>query len=77
MFLDNFKYDYWILHTKIVLDEIYTIFHKITHISFNIGPRILNVHTMGHPFPLAGHNSRFLNICENMYTVKINFMLAS
>ena len=54
--LDDFKCDYWILHTKIeVLDEIFTIFHKITHISFNIGPRILNVHTMGNPFPLAGH----------------------
>ena len=40
---------------KIVLDEIVTIFHKIPHISFNIGPRILNVHTLGHPFPSAGH----------------------
>ena len=40
---------------KIVLDEIFTIFHKIIHISFNIGPRILNVHTLGHPFPSAGH----------------------
>ena len=55
IFLDKFKYDYWILHKTIVLDEIFTIFHKITHISFNIGPRILNVHTLGHPFPSAGH----------------------
>ena len=54
-FLDNFKYDYWILHKKLVLYEILTIFHRITHISFNIGPRILNVHTLGHPFPSAGH----------------------
>ena len=54
-FLDNFKYDYWILHEKLVWDEIFTIFHKITHISFNIVPRILNLHTLGHPFPSAGH----------------------
>ena len=54
-FLYNFKYDYWILHKKLVWDEIFTIFHKITHISFNIGPRILNLHTLGHPFPLADH----------------------
>ena len=54
-FLHNFKYNYWILHKKLVLDEIFTIFHKITHISFNIGQRILNVHTLGHPFPSAGH----------------------
>ena len=56
-FLDNFKYDCWILHKKLVLDEIFTIFHKITHISFNIDPRILNVHTLGHPFPSAGHKN--------------------
>ena len=55
-FLDNFKYDHWILHKRLVLDEIFTIFHKITHISFNIGLRILNVHTLGHPFPSAGHS---------------------
>ena len=55
MFLDKFKYDYRILHKKIVLDEILTIFHKITHISFNIGPRVLNAHTLGHPFPSAGY----------------------
>ena len=36
-FLDNYKYDYWILCKKIVWDEIFNIFHKITHISFNIG----------------------------------------
>ena len=54
-FLDNFKYDHWILHRKLVCDEIFTIFHKITHISFNIGPRMLNLHTLGHPFPSAGH----------------------
>ena len=51
MFLDKFKYDYWILHKKIVLDEIFT------NNSFNIGPRILNVLTLGHPFPSAGHYS--------------------
>ena len=54
-FLDNLKYDYWILHKKLDSDEIIPIVHKITHISFNIGPRILNVHTLGHPFPSAGH----------------------
>ena len=54
-FPDDFKYDYWILHQQLVLDEIVTIFHKITHISFNIGPGILNVHTLGHPFLSAGH----------------------
>ena len=54
-FLGNFKYDYWILHKKLVLDEILTIFHKI---SFNIGPQVLNVHTLGHPFPSAGHKCR-------------------
>ena len=25
-FLDNFKYDYWILHKKLVCDEIVTIY---------------------------------------------------
>ena len=55
-FLDNFKYDYWILHKKLVFDENFIIFHKITHISFNIGPGILNVHTLGHPVPSAGHS---------------------
>ena len=30
-FLDNFKNDYWILHQKLVLDKIFTIFHKTTH----------------------------------------------
>ena len=54
-FLENFKYDYWILHKKIVWDEIFTIFDKIIHISFNIGLRILNLHTLGHRFPSAGH----------------------
>ena len=54
-FLYNFKYDYWILHEKLVWDEIFTIINKITHISFIIGLRILNLHTLEHPFPLAGH----------------------
>ena len=54
-FLGNSKYNYWILHKTLVRDEIFTIFHEITHISFNIGLRILNLHTPGHPFPLAGH----------------------
>ena len=54
-FLDNFKYDYWVLHQQLVLDETFTIFHETTHISFNIDPIILNVHTLGHPFPSAGH----------------------
>ena len=56
MFLENSKYDYWILHKKLVIDEIVTIIHISTHISLNIGPRILNLHTPEYPFPLAGHN---------------------
>ena len=40
---------------KLVWDEIFNIFHKSTHISFNIGLRMLNLHTLGHPFPSAGH----------------------
>ena len=28
-------------------------FYKINHISFNIGLRILNHHTLGHPLPSA------------------------
>ena len=54
--------DYFILNMttgfythKIVCDKIFNIFHKITHISFNIGLRMLNLHTLGHTFPLAGH----------------------
>ena len=53
-FLDNYKYDYWILGKKLVWDKIFNIFHKITHISF-IGLRMLNLHNLGHPSPLAGH----------------------
>ena len=56
MFLENSKYDYWILHKKLVSDETITIIHIFTHISLNIDPRILNPHTPGYPFPLAGHN---------------------
>ena len=55
IFLGNFKYDYWIPHKKLVLDEIFNIFHKIAHISFNIGQKVLNVHILGHRFPSAGH----------------------
>ena len=54
-FLENSKYDYWILHKKLVKDETITIIHIFTHISLNIDPRILNPHTPGYPFPLAGH----------------------
>ena len=54
-FLENFKYDYWILHIKLVSDETITIIHIFTHISLNIDPRILNHHTPGYPLPLAGH----------------------
>ena len=54
-FWDNSKYDYLILHTKLVWDEIFNIFHKSTHISFNIRLRMLNLDTLGHPFPSAGH----------------------
>ena len=77
-FLDNFKYDCWILHKKIVLDEIFTIFHKITYISFNIGPRILNVHTLGHPFPSAGHIFLFFMntvVVQNREGIKFTVVL--
>ena len=50
-FLDNSKYDHWILHKKLVIDESCTIIHISTHISLNIGPRILNFHTPEYPFP--------------------------
>ena len=33
MFLENSKYDYLTLHKQLVGDEIFTIFHKITHYS--------------------------------------------
>ena len=49
------------LHKKLVLNEIFNIFHKITHISFDIGFRMKNFHTLGHPFPLLGlHESRMM-----------------
>ena len=32
-FWENSKYDYWILHKKLVLDETITIIHILTHIS--------------------------------------------
>ena len=53
-FLENSKYDYWILHKKLV-DEAITIIHIFTHISSNIDPRILNPYTPEYPFPLGGH----------------------
>ena len=49
MFLDNSKYDYWILHKKIVWDEIFI--KIITQISFNICLRMLNLQTLRQPFP--------------------------
>ena len=55
-FIENFKYHYWILHKKLVLDEIFRISQKSTHISLNIGLRIFKSHIPEHPFPLAGHN---------------------
>ena len=39
--------------------KFHYFFHKITQISFNIGLRILNLHTLGHPFPSAGHTILF------------------
>ena len=50
-FLDNFKYDYWILHKKLILGEIFTIFHKITHISY--WPENIECPYSGAPFPLG------------------------
>ena len=54
-FLENSKYDYWILHKKLVKDESITIIRIFTNISLNIDPRILNPHTPEYPFPSAGH----------------------
>ena len=61
-FLENSKYDYWILDKKLVLDETIAIIHIFTHISYNISPRILNPHTLGYPFPLAVHIFIYLYI---------------
>ena len=47
-FLDNSKDDYWILHKRLVWDGIFTIFHKISHISENIESPYF-----GAPFPLC------------------------
>ena len=32
-FWENSKYDYWVLHNKLDLDETITIIHILTHIS--------------------------------------------
>ena len=55
MFLENSKYKIWILHKKLVKDEIVSVFHISIHISLNIGPRILNPYTPEYPFPSAVH----------------------
>ena len=55
MFLENSKYKLWIVHKKLVYDEIVTVFHISIHISLNIGPRILNPYTPEYPFPSAVH----------------------
>ena len=39
-FMENSKYDYWVLHKKLFQDEIFTL-------KLNIGPRILNPNTLG------------------------------
>ena len=52
MFLENSNYNYWILHKKLVLNEIGT---SSVHISFNFDHRMLNHCTPDYPFPLAGH----------------------
>ena len=54
MSLDNSKYDHWILHKKLVLDETFTVIHISIHISLNIGAIIPNLHIPENPFPLAG-----------------------
>ena len=58
-FMENFKYHYWILHKKLVGDEIFTISQKSTQISLNNGLRILKCHIPEHPFPVAGHINAF------------------
>ena len=54
-FLEYSKYNYWILHKKVVKDEIVNIIHKSNHISLNIDPRILNPYIPEYPFPFANH----------------------
>ena len=61
MFLENSKYNIWIIHKKLAQDEIVTIIHISIHISFNIGPRILNSYNPEYPFPSAVH-IYFLNM---------------
>ena len=61
MFLENSKYDHLILHKKLDGNEIHTFFHKFTHISLNIGPRLSDPHTPEYPFPLAGHIYAFMS----------------
>ena len=51
-FLDNFKYDYWILHKKLVLDEIFTIFHKINYL-LQYWSKNIECPYSGAPFPLG------------------------
>ena len=56
-FLENFKYNHWILHKKLVCDEIYNFFINLLIIiiimSLNIGPKLIDPHTPEYPFPLA------------------------
>ena len=51
-----FRYYHWILHKKVVRDEIVIIFHRNTHISLDIGSRVSNAYTLEYPFPLAGQS---------------------
>ena len=66
-FIENFEYDYQILHKKLFGVEIFTISHKFTQISLDIGPRILNLLTLEHPFPLAGHT---IHLQEMIYALE-------
>ena len=40
---------------KVILRLNVHFFHELTHISLNIGPRLLGPHTLEYPFPLADH----------------------
>ena len=41
-----FKYNHWNLHKKLVVNDIFTFFHKSSYVSLNIGPIILNHHIL-------------------------------
>ena len=55
-----FKYNHWNLHKKFVVNDIFTIFHKSSYVSLNIGPIISNRHALE-------YLSRSLTTCIPLY----------